>query len=381
MPHEIAKESRGGAAAVGPFRFADALGPEKILEIYEPRIGLKAVVVIDNVACGHAIGGIRMAPDVGVEECFRLARAMTLKNAAAGLAHGGGKSVIFGDPRVAPAEKERTIRAFARAIRDLVNYIPGPDMGTDEQCMAWTKDEIGRAVGLPSEIGGIPLDVVGATGFGLCAAVDVAKEFCNLTLSGARVAVQGFGAVGKHAARFLAEKGAVLVAASDSGGTLVDRNGIDVARLIAHKDAGRSVIEFAAGERFAADAIIDVDCDIWIPAARPDVLHANNVERLKAKLVPQGANIPATTEAETILHERGILVIPDFVANAGGVICAAVEYHGGTQASAFATISERIRANTRQVLENARQSARCPREAALDLAHRRIRRAMTYRRA
>jgi glutamate dehydrogenase (NAD(P)+) len=381
MPHEAAKENRGAVDKLGPFRFTDALGPEKIVEVYEPRVGLKAVVVIDNVACGPAIGGVRMAPDVSVEECFRLGRAMTLKNAAAGLAHGGGKSVIFGDPRMALAEKERTIRAFARAIRDLSDYIPGPDMGTNEQSMAWTKDEIGRAVGLPSEIGGIPLDVVGATGFGLCAAIDVAKEFCDLTLSGARVAVQGFGAVGKHAARFLAEKGAVLVAASDSAGTLIDRNGIDVPRLIAHKDGGRSVIESAAGEKLSTDAIIDVECDIWVPAARPDVLHAANAARLNAKLVPQGANIPATAEAEAILHDRGILVIPDFIANAGGVICAAVEYHGGTQASAFATIDERIRANTRQVLENARKSGQRPREAALDLAHRRVRQAMSYRRA
>jgi glutamate dehydrogenase (NAD(P)+) len=208
----------------------------------------------------------------------------------------------------------------------------------------------------------------------------VAKEFCDLTLSGARVAVQGFGAVGKNAARFLAEKGAVLVAASDSAGTLVDRTGIDVARLIAHKDGGRSVTAFAAGEKLGTDAIIDVDCDIWIPAARPDVLHAGNVERLKARLVAQGANIPATAEAEAILHQRGILVIPDFIANAGGVICAAVEYHGGTQASAFATIDERIRANTRQVLENAREPGQRPREAAVDLAHRRVRQAMSYRR-
>ena len=363
-----------------PFGFVDSLGPGKIVEIYEPRMALKAIVVIDNVACGPAIGGIRMASDVSVKECFRLARAMTLKNAAAGLAHGGGKSVIFGDPRMAVAEKERTIRAFACAIRDLTDYIPGPDMGTDERCMAWTKDEIGRAVGLPPELGGIPLDDIGATGYGLCAAVDVAKDFCNLTLSGARVAVQGFGAVGKHAARFLAEKGVVLVAASDSAGTLVDPAGIDVARLIAHKSAGRNVREFGTGEKLGVEAIIDVDCDIWIPAARPDVLHAGNVGRLKAKLVPQGANIPATADAEAMLHDRGILVIPDFIANAGGVICAAVEYHGGTQSVAFATIDERIRANTRQVLDDAAKTGRRPREAAVDLARRRVQQAMTYRR-
>jgi glutamate dehydrogenase (NAD(P)+) len=375
-----AAAKQGEGDGTGPFRFVDPLGPDKIVEIYEPRIDLKAIVVIDNVACGPAIGGVRMAPDVSVEECFRLARAMTLKNAAAGLAHGGGKSVIFGDPRMAVAEKERTIRAFARAIRDLTDYIPGPDMGTDERCMAWTRDEIGRAVGLPPELGGIPLDDIGATGYGLCAAVDVAKDFCNLTLSGARVAVQGFGAVGRHAARFLAEKGAVLVAASDSTGTLVDPAGIDVARLIAHKSAGRKVTEFGAGTKLGVEAIIDVDCDIWIPAARPDVLHAGNAGRIKAKLVPQGANIPATADAEAMMHERGILVVPDFIANAGGVICAAVEYHGGTQSVAFATIDERIRANTRRVLDDAAKTGQRPREAAVDLARRRVRQAMTYRR-
>ena len=380
MRDDHAAGTRGGADVAAPFRFVDALGPEKIVEIYEPRIGLKAVVVIDNVACGPAIGGVRMAPNVSVEECVRLARAMTLKNAAAGLAHGGGKSVIFGNPRMPTAEKERTIRAFARAIRDLVDYIPGPDMGTDERCMAWTKDEIGRAAGLPPELGGIPLDDIGATGFGLCAAVDVAKDFCNLKVSGARVAVQGFGAVGKHAARFLADKGAVLVAASDSTGTLVDPKGIDVARLITHKNAGRAVTEFAAGRKVGVDDIIDVDCDIWIPAARPDVLHADNAGRLKARLVAQGANIPATPDAEAILHKRGILVIPDFIANAGGVICAAVEYHGGTQVSAFAIIDKRIRANTREVLGEAIRTGRQPREVADNLARRRVELAMTYRR-
>ena len=148
------------------FDFADELGPIKIVHVYDPKCGLKAVVAIDNVARGPSIGGIRMAPDVSAEEAFRLARAMTMKNSAANLPHGGGKSVIFGDPKMAPSNKEKLIRAFARGIRDLVEYIPGPDMGTDERCMAWIKDEIGRAVGLPPEIGGIPLDEIGATGLG-----------------------------------------------------------------------------------------------------------------------------------------------------------------------------------------------------------------------
>ena len=143
-----------------PFQFADAMGPAKIVHLHSPGVGLKAIVVIDNVACGPAIGGVRMAPDVTLDECFRLARAMTLKNAAAGLPHGGGKSVIAADPRMDRAKKESLIRAFATAIADLRDYIPGPDMGTDEMCMAWVKDETDRAVGLPPAIGGIPLDEI-----------------------------------------------------------------------------------------------------------------------------------------------------------------------------------------------------------------------------
>lgn len=363
------------------FRFADDLGPAKILHIHEPGTGLKAILVVDNVAAGPSIGGIRMAPDVSAEECFRLARAMTMKNAAAGLAHGGGKAVIFADPAMPAARKERLVRAFAAAIADVRDYIPGPDMGLDETAMAWIQAEIGRAVGLPPELGGIPLDRIGATGFGLLACIDVAKEFCGLEMKGARVAVQGFGAVGLHAARFLAGEGAVLVAAADSRGAVHKQSGLDVERLIALRHAGKSVGDYEDGEKLARDAIVDVDCDIWIPAARPDVLREENAGRLRARLVVQGANIPATPAAERILHERGVLSVPDFIANAGGVICAAVEYHGGTEAVALETIRERIRRNTREVLDRARREHILPRQAAVSLAEERVRRAMSYRRA
>jgi len=129
----------------GWFGFEDPLGPEQILHLWQEKLGLEAIVVVDNTACGVAIGGVRMAPDVTLEECFRLARAMTFKNAAAGLRHGGGKAVIRADPAMPAPEKERLVRGFARAIRDLEAYVPGPDMGTDETAMAWIRDEIGRS--------------------------------------------------------------------------------------------------------------------------------------------------------------------------------------------------------------------------------------------
>jgi glutamate dehydrogenase/leucine dehydrogenase len=360
------------------FDFADELGPIKIVHLYDPKYDLKAVVAIDNVARGPSIGGIRMAPDVSAEEAFRLARAMTMKNSAANLPHGGGKSVIFGDPKMAAPNKEKLIRAFARAIRDLVEYIPGPDMGTDERCMAWIKDEIGRAVGLPPEIGGIPLDEIGATGWGLKSSVEAAMKYCDFDLKGARVVVQGFGSVGKHAARFLGEKGTILVAACDSHGTIYNPKGIDVGRLIALKDSGKTVTDYPDGQKLNIDAIIDVECEVWIPAARPDVIRKDNVARLKTKLVAQGANIPFTAEAERILHEKNVLILPDFIANAGGVICASVEYHGGTQAQALRTIEEKIRANTEEVLANAKKSGTLPRQAAVELAEARVKKAMAY---
>ena len=362
------------------FRFADAFGPARVVQIHRPSLNLRAIVAIDNTACGPAIGGVRMALDVTAQECCRLARAMTWKNAAAGLPHGGGKSVIFGDPRMPMEHKEEIIRAFAGAIGDLSDYVPGPDMGTDELCMGWIKDECGRAVGLPAAIGGIPLDQIGATGFGLAVCVDVARTYIDLELKNARLAVQGFGAVGKHAARFLVQKGAILVAASDTSGTVIDDRGLDVAALVAFKDQGYSLRDYPSGKKLPRDAILDVDSDIWIPAARPDVLRADNVARLKTRLVPQGANIPCTSDAELALHKRGILTVPDFVANAGGVICAAIEYHGGTEQAALDYIEERIRTNTRLVLEESRKSSDVPRRAALALAESRVRAAMQIRR-
>jgi glutamate dehydrogenase (NAD(P)+) len=361
------------------FCYCDDLGPEKIIEIYDPRSQLKAVLVVDNVAMGPSIGGVRMAPDVTVEECVRLARAMTLKNAAAGILHGGGKSVVVGDPRMEILDKELLIRAFANAIADIADYIPGPDMGTDEVAMAWIKDEIGRVVGLPREVGGIPLDEIGITGFGLAVALDVAQEFCDLQIDGARVAVQGFGSVGKHAARFLADKGALLVAASDSRGCCFNAAGIDVQALIEFKEAGHPVAEFSGGEALDRDAVLDVECEIWIPAARPDVLTADNIGRLKTLVVAEGANIPATPEAERMLAERGVLVLPDFIANSGGVICAAVEWMRGTEAQAMTEVEEKIRANMIEVLTAAREENKLPREAAMDMAKGRVLKAMPFR--
>lgn len=356
----------------------DSYGPAKILILQEPRVGLKAIVVVDNVACGPSIGGIRMAPDVTVMEVFRLARAMTFKNAAAGLPHGGGKSGIIGDPLMPMEKKEELIRTFACMIRELKEYIPGPDMGTNEECMAWVKDEIGRVVGLPRVVGGIPLDEIGATGYGVAIAAEVAAPEVQLSLEGARVVVQGFGSVGFHAARFLAERGAKLIATCDIRGATFNPDGLDLNGLLAHKESGASVGSFSGGTSVSIESLIGIESDIWIPAARPDVFTIQNVKALKTKLVLQGANIPATEEAEIWMHSAGILNVPDFIANAGGVICASVEYHGGTQKQAMAAIEEKIRINTEETLFRAKKGGLLPRVAATEMATSRLKQAMRY---
>jgi glutamate dehydrogenase (NAD(P)+) len=365
----------GGAAG-----FADELGPAAIVLLRNPVTGVEAIVVVDNVAAGPAIGGVRMAPDVTVEEVARLARAMTLKNAAARLPHGGGKSGIIADPSMSPSDKEATVRWFARSIRGLDQYIPGPDMGTDETCMAWVHDEIGRSIGLPSVLGGIPLDELGATGFGVAVAADAVEAAGHIELDGARVAIQGFGAVGRNTARFLAERGAVMVSISDRGGSVTNPEGLDVSEVVAWQSSGKTVGSYSRGERGAPDAPLWADCDIVVPAARGDVITTATAGLVRARLVLEGANIPITPEAEAMLHDRGVLCIPDWIANAGGVICGSVEHRGGTRAEAFSLIDATIRENTTTIVERSLKESIPPRRAAEELATSRVAEAMRLRR-
>jgi glutamate dehydrogenase/leucine dehydrogenase len=356
----------------------DELGPA-LVAFLRPCAGVEAIVVVDNVALGPAIGGVRMRPDITPGEVARLARAMTVKNALAGLPHGGGKAGIAA-PGLAAADHERLMRAFARAIRPLTDYTPGPDMGTSETSMAYVRDEIGRAVGLPSVLGGVPLDELGATGYGLAACADVLSEAKMLDLVGARVVIQGFGAVGCHAARLLAERGAAIIAVSDSRGATWNPGGLDVAALRTHKMSAGQVAGFPGGTTVPRDDIIGFDCELLVPAAQPDVVTTDNAAKISARVILQGANIPITVEAEAQLAERGVLCVPDVVANAGGVVCAAAEYRGAGRTEAFAEITEKIRDSMAELLDRIRRAPMTPRAAAGQMARERLRQAAALRR-
>ena len=357
---------------------SDELGPA-LVAFLRPCAGVQAVVVVDNVALGPAIGGVRVRPDVTPGEVARLARAMTVKNALAGLPHGGGKAGIVA-PGLEAAGHERVMRAFARAIQQLTDYIPGPDMGTSETSMAYVHDEIGRAIGLPAVLGGVPLDELGATGFGLAVCADVLNEAKMLELEGGRVVVQGFGAVGWHAARLLAERGGTVIAVSDSRGGTWNPGGLDVTALHAHKVSAGPVAEFPGGTAVPRDDIIGFDCELLVPAAQPDVVTTDNAAKVQARVILEGANIPVTVQAEAQLAERGVLCVPDVVANSGGVICAAAEYRGAGRAEAFTEIEEKIRDTTAELLDRLQPGPLTPRAAADQMARERLRRALALRR-
>jgi|SRR5208283_2120877 len=354
------------------------IGPFKTTQLFFPVSGIHAYVVIDNVALGPSIGGVRVSPHVTLGEVKRLARTMTMKNSIAGLPHGGGKAGIVIDPR--SPDKERIFRIFAQAIGEMYEYIPGPDMGSDEGCMAWIHDEIKRAVGLPEEMGGLALDKLGATGFGIAECTGVSCRYAKIKLKGARVAIQGFGSVGKAAAKSLSERGAIVVAVSDTQGSTYDPDGIDLEDLLRTKQESGSVIHYKKGTVRTCEELFTAACDVLIPAAIPDVLHKDNAEQIAAKRILQGANIPATREAEEILHKRGILSIPDFIVNAGGVIMAAMEYAKKTEGEAFDAIAERIKMNTDLILEKSYRENILPRDAAEGIAKKRVLEAMSYQR-
>jgi glutamate dehydrogenase (NAD(P)+) len=366
----------------------DEWGPEKIVCVSDRKTGMRGVLVLDNTALGMGKGGTRMSPTLTVREVARLARTMTWKWAAVDLFHGGAKAGILGDPN--SPKKEEILRAFARALANEVpkEYVFGLDMGLTERDAAIFVDELGdrgAAVGLPRQLGGVPYDELGVTGYGVAEAADAAAGAIGLELAGARVAIQGFGAVGQAAAERFTRLGAVIVAVSTAAGAVHDPDGLDVERLVSLRGQFRDGCVLEYGNALPADAALTVDTDILVPAAREDVIDDNIALSTKAKLIVEGANLPTTPQARQTLHDRGIALIPDFIANAGGIVAAAhsmgARYSAFTvdPADIFSMISTKLRANAIAVLEASRREAVTTHEAAYKLAQDRVRAAMALR--
>jgi glutamate dehydrogenase (NAD(P)+) len=356
----------------------DEFGPEKIVEVYDAKANMHGFVVIDNTALGPGKGGIRMTPGVTKEEVFRLARAMTWKNALAGLPFGGAKSGIIANPRQFSIEKkEEIVKSFAKALKEVSpsKYIAAPDISMGEKEVKWFVEANGdmkSATGKPSALGGLPHEL-GSTGFGVYHATVVGAKYANLDLKNSTFAVEGFGNVGWFAAKYLTDHGAKLIAVSDSKGVVHKNNGIDFETISKIKKEKGTVTEFKEGICEECESILDVKADILITAAIPDLIKAGDVDRLNFKLVVEGSNIPMTYAVEELLHTKGILVIPDFVANAGGVISSYVEYKGGDKNEMFKTVEEKIVANTDLVLKKATENKVPPRIVGMKIAQKRVR--------
>lgn len=367
----------------------DEWGPEKIVCVSDQKTGMRGVLVLDNTARGMGKGGTRMSPNLTIEEVARLARTMTWKWAAVDLFHGGAKAGILGDPN--DPNKEAILRAFARALANEVpsEYVFGLDMGLTESDAAIFLDELGdrgAAVGLPRALGGLPYDELGVTGFGVAEAADEAAATIGLDIVGARVVIQGFGAVGQAAAQRLVHLGAEIIGISTAVGALHDPAGLDIARLIALRAAsGDDCVREYGMAHLPADDILAVDTDILVPAARQDVIGEDVAISTKARLIVEGANMPTTQKAKEILHYRGIAVVPDFIANAGGVVAAAHSMDARYSAFAvdpgavFTMVSNKLRANTVQVLGDSLRTDVAPHEAAQTLAQKRVLEAMVLR--
>lgn len=369
----------------------DEWGPEKTVVVSDRRTGMRGVLVVDNTARGVGKGGTRMAPTVTVEEIARLARVMTWKWAGVDLFYGGAKAGIAADPTL--PDKEPILRAFARALSNEVprEYVFGLDMGLTEDDAAIIQDELGdrgAAVGTPAHLGGVAYDKLGVTGYGVAEAADAAAEHTGYALHGARVAIQGFGAVGSAAARRFTELGAAVVAVSTTHGARYTPTGFDIDELlVARAEYGDDLVHhIGAGKPLPTGEESTVDCDVFIPAAAQDVIDEHTAGQIKARLIVEGANLPATHAARPLLAERGITVVPDFVANAGGAIAAAfamdARYSGfrPREQDIFDTIGTKLRANTATVLDEARRDAITTHQAGQRLAQARVHAAMRSKR-
>lgn len=365
--------------------FADEWGPEKILQVYDPKTGMKGVLVIDNTTLGPGKGGIRMMPTVTTEEIFHLARTMTWKCALAKIPFGGAKSGIISDPKQITAEKKiDLIRAFSRSLKRVCPslYVAAPDINTGEKEMAVFAEANGSmksTTGKPAHMCvkpgikcGIPHEY-GSTALGVVQSAFTAANYIDdLNIDNSTVAIEGFGNVGSFVAEYFSQIDVKVIAVSDSKGCIYNPNGLNYEKLLNVKNKTGSVINYRPGKVLENRELFELTVDILVPAALPYVITEKNVELVKAKLVVEAANLPIHPQIEKILDNRGILVVPDILANAGGVISSYAEYRGYNPKRMLELVQRKIRQNTIKVIETALSKDINLRDVAMNIAKERI---------
>jgi glutamate dehydrogenase (NAD(P)+) len=316
-----------------------------------------------NVTRGPAKGGIRFHPQTDLDEVRALAMWMTWKCACVKIPYGGAKGGVTCDPKaLSLRELERLTRRFTTELGDMIgpdSDIPAPDVNTNAQVMAWMMDtySMHRGYSVPGVVTGKPVSIGGsegrseATGRGTVYTIQEAAKILDLELNGARVAVQGFGNAGSGAARFMTELGARVIAVSDSRGGVFDGDGLDLALITRHKEETGSVVDAPRTRPVSNEELLEIDCDILIPAALESVITERNAAQVRTRIVAEAANGPTTPEADDLLRSRNIFVIPDVLCNAGGVTVSYFEWVQDRE-EFFWTIDE-INARLRRVMVRA----------------------------
>jgi len=330
-----------------------------------------------NSARGPCKGGLRYHPTMDEDHASALANLMTWKTAIVDVPFGGAKGGIDCDPsQLSRFELERVTRRFVDRCKEMIGPtidIPAPDVNTNADVMAWIMDEYSRHYGFsPGVVTGKPLHLFGsegreeATGRGVMYALEEALRDRGRDLSGTTIALQGFGNVGSHAARLIAERGGTIVAVADHMGGVSNEKGLDVPALVAWAGEHRTVAGFAGGDAFDGSEIIGWDADVLIPAALEDAIDEKNADRVRAQIIVEAANGPTTPDADAILHDRGVLIVPDILANAGGVTVSYFEWAQNIQQ--FRWELDRVNAELEKSMRRAYEAVRgCARDKKIDL--------------
>lgn len=373
----------------------DQFGPEYVIEVFDPAIGMQGFLVIDNTARGPGKGGIRMTPDVTLEEVARLARTMTWKTALADIPFGGAKAGIIwpaessakaGQPP-SPQLKKQFVQSFARAVKPFTprKYIAGPDVFTGEQEMQWFYEATGdwrsvtgkpaslcmKIFGHPGEKCGLPHEY-GSTGFGVAHATNIAAKLLNGGIKNLTIAIHGFGNVGSFAYLHLIEMGAKVVAIADTSSAIYKKDGLNHQKITKVLNNRQQISEYSGGTKISEEQFWALPVDILIPASVTDVINDSNKQHVKAKIIVEAGNIPMQESIEEELHQKGIMIVPDFVANAGGVISSYAEYRGYNPKRMFETVERKITQITQTVLKKSLKQNQPPRQIAQDIARQRI---------
>jgi glutamate dehydrogenase (NAD(P)+) len=296
-----------------------------------------------NITRGPAKGGIRYHPSLDIDDVRALAMWMTWKCATVNIPYGGAKGAVVVDPKqLSLSELERLTRRYTSEISLLIGPdkdIPAPDVGTTPQVMAWIMDTFSMHSGhtVPAVVTGKPINIGGSQGRnestarGLVYILREASKTLSFDFTGAKVVIQGFGNAGGVSARLLDELGATVVAVSDSRGGIYNRDGLPISDVLAHKARTGSVVDFSQADRVTNEELLELPCDILIPAALENQITARNADKIKARIIGEAANGPTTPDADDILYDRGVFVIPDILANAGGVTVSYFEWVQGLQ--------------------------------------------------